>query len=188
MIHEIWLFMAKSGLPLWFKQFRKSEQSVDPTLVTGLLTAIKGFSNEAIGSELTDLVLANDKLHNHLVSEDILFTVHVDNRVETGVNHKLSDLLTKYSKKINDCAKEQNITNLSKANYTEFQNLIKSFKPILNDLAIDLDYLRSELLMAFDDNTFDTSQLSMLSKISELVPFLTKNHQWDFEKNQLLEK
>lgn len=165
--------MSGTGLPLWSKQFGRVKHSLDPALIAGLLTAIKGFSDQAIGSELTDLVLENDKLHNFIVSEEILFTVHIDRRVDE--HEKLDDILEKAKDFLLELIKGSNINSLISATFKEFQNLVKSFTPGLDEIAIEIASLRSDLIMIHDEKSFDANQLKLLSRVPELVPYLTKH-------------
>ena len=174
MIHEIWLFMSHTGLPLWSKKFGHVKNTLDPTLIAGLLTAIKGFSTEAIGSELKDLVLESDRLHNFLVSDTVLFTVHIDERVP---EEKLDVLLIKARDELKKVTQEFGLSldNLEKLTFKNFQKLVQVITPILEKLAVNIDQFRNELLMIYDESSFDSAQLILLSKIAELVPILTKN-------------
>ena len=174
MIHEIWLFMSGTGLPLWSKKFGRVKNTLDPTLIAGLLTAIKGFSAQAIGSDLKDLVLESDKLHNYLVSENVLFTVHIDQRVPI---EKLDLLLAKTRTELIDVAQSANLplVDIERLSFKNFQKLVQIITPSLEKLAQNIDQFRNELLIIYDESKFDVSQLTFLSKISELVPILTKN-------------
>ncbi len=173
-IFEIWLFMSGTGLPLWSKQFTRVKHTLDPTLIAGLLTAIKGFSAQAIGSELKDLVLEGDKLHNFLVSDKIVFTVHIDERVP---EEKLDALLTSSKEDLLQVANESDLPlqDIEKLSFKNFQKLVQVITPVLEKLASNIDQLRHELLMIYDESSFDSNQLTLLSKIPELVPILTKN-------------
>ncbi len=174
MIHEIWLFMSGTGLPLWSKKFGQVKNTLDPTLIAGLLTAIKGFSTQAIGSDLKDLVLESDKLHNFLVSDNILFTVHIDQRVPI---EKLDNLLANSRDELINIAQDSNFTlsDIEKLSFKNFQKLVQVVTPVLDRLALNIDQFRNELFMIYDESLFDSVQLTLLSKIPELVPILTKN-------------
>lgn len=174
MIHEIWLFMSGTGLPLWSKQFGRVKNTLDPTLIAGLLTAIKGFSAQAIGSDLKDLVLEEDKLHNYLVSDQVLFTVHIDQRVPV---EKIDTLLAKTRIELIDVAQsaELPLVDIERLSFKNFQKLVKIITPVLEKLAQNIDQLRNEMLIIYDESKFDPTQLAFLSKIPEIVPLLTKN-------------
>lgn len=175
MIHEIWLFLSGTGLPLWSKQFGKVKHTLDPTLIAGLLTAIKGFSAQAIGSDLKDLVLESDRLHNFLVSDKIIFTVHIDKRVPED---KLDQLLLRSKEDLIKIARDAGLPlqDIEKLSFKKFQRLVEVIKPSLEKLAFNLDQFRHELQIIHDESSFDEAQLTLLSKIPELVPILTKNH------------
>lgn len=166
--------MSGTGLPLWSKQFDSVKHTLDPTLIAGLLTAIKGFSAQAIGSELRDLVLEGDKLHNFLVSDKVVFTVHIDERVP---EEKLDALLNTSKSELLKVSNEINLplANIERLSFKNFQKLVEAITPILERLASNINQLRQELLMIYDESQFDETQLKLLSKIPELVPILTKN-------------
>lgn len=174
MIHEIWLFLSGTGLPLWSKQFGRVKHTLDPTLIAGLLTAIKGFSTQAIGSELKDLVLESDRLHNFLVSEQILFTVHLDQRVPI---EKVDSLLNQTKSELIKIGQESELPlhEVERLSFKKFQNLVEVITPVLEKLAVYIAQLRTELLTIYDESSFDAAQLTLLSKIPELVPILTKH-------------
>jgi hypothetical protein len=173
-IHEIWLFLSGTGLPLWSKQFGRVKHTLDPTLIAGLLTAIKGFSTQAIGSELKDLVLESDRLHNFLVSEQILFTVHLDQRVPI---EKVDSLLNQTKSELIKIGQESELPlhEVERLSFKKFQNLVEVITPVLEKLAVYIAQLRTELLTIYDESSFDAAQLTLLSKIPELVPILTKH-------------
>ncbi len=166
--------MSGTGLPLWSKKFGQVKNTLDPTLIAGLLTAIKGFSTQAIGSDLKDLVLESDKLHNFLVSDNILFTVHIDQRVPI---EKLDNLLANSRDELINIAQDSNFTlsDIEKLSFKNFQKLVQVVTPVLDRLALNIDQFRNELFMIYDESLFDSVQLTLLSKIPELVPILTKN-------------
>ena len=174
MIHEIWLFLSGTGLPLWSKQFGRVKHTLDPTLIAGLLTAIKGFSTQAIGSDLKDLMLETDRLHNYLVSDKVLFTVHIDNRVPI---EKMDNLLSHTKDELLSVASQSELPlqDIEKLSFKKFQTLVEVIGPTLEKLAVQISQLRQELLIIFDESSFDSTQLNFLSKIPELVPILTKN-------------
>ena len=166
--------MSGTGLPLWSKQFGQVKHTLDPTLIAGLLTAIKGFSNQTIGSDLQEIVVESDRLHNFLVSDSILFTVHIDKRVPI---ERIDRLLNYTKEELIKIASEnelplEEIENLS---FKKFQKLVEVLTPALERLALEIDNLRHELLVIYDESSFDSAQLRMLGKISEIVPLLTKN-------------
>lgn len=175
MIHEIWLFLSGTGLPLWSKQFGRVKNQLDPTLIAGLLTAIKGFSNQAIGSDLKDLVLESDRLHNFLVSDKVLFTIHIDQRVPI---EKVDLLLNETKQELLRISSEAGLSliEIEKLSFKNFQKLVELITPTLEQLALKIDSLRNELLIIHDEKSFDSAQLTFLSKIPELVPLLTKHH------------
>ena len=166
--------MSGTGLPLWSKKFGIVKNTLDPTLIAGLLTAIKGFSNQAIGSDLRDLVLESDKLHNFLVSENVLFTVHIDERVPES---KLDNLLIASRDELLKIAEESDLPlqNIERLSFKKFQRLVEVITPVLEKLAVNINQLRNELLIIYDESSFDSTQLKLLSKIHEIVPLLTKN-------------
>lgn len=166
--------MSGTGLPIWSKQFGHVKHSVDPTLVAGLLTAIKGFSNQTIGSDLKEIVVESDKLHNFLVSDQILFTVHIDQRVPV---EKVDLLLANARDEMAKIGLESNLPlyDIEKLSFKNFQKLVEVLNPALEKLATEINQLRQELLIIFDESSFDATQLKFLSKIPELVPLLTKN-------------
>ena len=47
--------------------------------------------------------------------------------------------------------------------------------PVLENLAVSINQLRNELLIIYDESSFDSSILNLLSKIQDLVPLLTKH-------------
>ena len=175
MIHEIWLFLSGTGLPLWSKQFGRVKHTLDPTLIAGLLTAIKGFSTQAIGSDLKDIVLEEDKLHNYLVSERILFTVHLDKRVPI---EKVDRLLNEAKQELLEIGSDAGLPlqEIERLSFKNFQKLVQIITPTLERLAVKVASLRNELLIIHDEKSFDSAQLTLLSKIPELVPLLTKHH------------
>ena len=59
--------------------------------------------------------------------------------------------------------------------FKKFQTLVEVIGPTLEKLAVQISQLRQELLIIFDESSFDSTQLNFLSKIPELVPILTKN-------------
>lgn len=175
MIHEIWLFLSGTGLPLWSKQFGRVKNTLDPTLIAGLLTAIKGFSNQAIGSDLKDIVLEEDRLHNFLVSDKVLFTIHIDERVPID---KVDQLLNETKNELLKISSEAGLSllDIEKLSFKNFQKLVELITPTLEKLALKIDNLRNELLIIHDEKSFNLAQLTFLSKIPELVPQLTKHH------------
>lgn len=166
--------MSGTGLPLWSKQFGSVKHTLDPTLIAGLLTAIKGFSAQAIGSELRDLVLEGNKLHNFLVSDKVVFTVHIDERVPES---KLDALLNTSKSELLKVSNDINLPlqDIERLSFKNFQKLVHAITPVLERLASNINQLRQELLMIYDESQFDETQLKLLSKIPELVPILTKN-------------
>lgn len=166
--------MSGTGLPLWSKKFGNTKHTLDPALIAGLLTAIKGFSAQAIGSELKDLVLEGDKLHNFLVSDKVVFTVHIDERVpEDKLDALLMTSKSELLKVSNDI--DLPLTNIESLSFKNFQKLVEAITPLLERLASNINQLRQEILVIYDESQFDETQLKLLSKIPELVPILTKN-------------
>lgn len=167
--------MAGTGLPLYSHRFGPVRHTLDPALVAGLLTATRSFADQAIGSELKDLVLENEKLHSYQIAgSQMLFTVHIDHRVDIA---QLDPLLESSHDKLREVAQSQGIEldSLEIASFNTFQRFVEAIQPVLDELSQELDALRQHLTMIYDETSFDDSQLTLLSKVPEIVPHLTKN-------------
>jgi hypothetical protein len=112
-IYHFWIIQKSSGLTIFSQQFRKNALQSDEDIIGGLLMAMIGFTQEAVGQSI-DVIQMSDSRFLFSMKSDFVMVVLASNAMESDRIRILLDLIQqKFHEQYREILTEKKLNKLS---------------------------------------------------------------------------